>query len=74
MGQQRATTRALAVASLLLLPLACIRVQRTSGHPETFSAIDAMCRRAARDYRQVATAYARCMAEHGYPNQGADDY
>lgn len=65
----------LVVAAALLGPtLACIKVQRTPSHPETFDGIDAMCRRSARDYRESASAYARCMSEHGYPHQGADDY
>ena len=67
---------ALLAASLLAAQAACVRIERRPdpNHPTTFEGIDAMCRRSARDYRQQASAYARCMHEHGYPNQGADDY
>lgn len=70
----RGAVARLAIATLLGSSLACVKVQRTPSHPETFDGIDAMCRRSARDYRASASAYARCMKEHGYPNQGADDY
>ena len=56
------------------LAAGCIQISRTPTHPETFEGIDAMCRRSAEDYRVRDRAYERCMHEHGYPNQGADDY
>ncbi len=73
MGRQRVA--GLALALLLAAPTGCVTIQRSDpGHPTTFEGIDAMCRREARDYRQAASSYARCMREHGYPNRGADDY
>ena len=64
----------LAIAFLVSLSPACVQIQRTPSHPETFSGIDEMCRQNAEDYRERGRAYARCMQEHGYPHQGADDY
>ena len=66
---------ALVLAGQMAVASGCVRIQRTDPtHPTTFEGIDAMCRREARNYRQAAASYARCMREHGYPNRGADDY